>query len=88
MDRVETAIEAIIASVPADKKENRAEVARQARMLAKITCRELGGALGLTLSQVSDIEHGRLAVDDDVITAIVMVCGSKIVVDYFFNKRP
>ena len=80
MDIVDQAIEELISGVPVEHRDNGAEIVRIARMKARITCRELGAVCGLRISQISDIEHGRLKVSDDVLTALFMVCGSKMVI--------
>lgn len=59
---------------------NKPKIAKIVRQKARITCRELGVILGLSIGRISDIEHGRLDVSDDVITAWLMVCTSKIIV--------
>lgn len=78
MNLVQKVITEIFDIVPPDKRNDPAEVVGIARLKAEITCRQLGGVLGLTPSQISDIEHGRMDVPEDVILAIFMVCGSKL----------
>lgn len=67
---------------------NKFEVIRGARQKARIKCRELSAVLGLKISQISDIEHGRVEVSDDVLTAWFMVCGSKLVVQHEMANKP
>lgn len=77
---VERVIDEIINEIPKEDHDNRPLVAKTVRHRARITCRQLGDVLGLLPSQISDIEHSRLDVSDDVIIAWLMVCASKIVV--------
>jgi hypothetical protein len=75
-----SALDEIVEIIPEDEIDNRAYVLRSARQCARITCRELGVAVGLTLGQISDIEHGRLKVDDAVIGALMVVCAARMTV--------
>ena len=80
MTIVNQVIDEICEGIDARDRDNRPKVVKIARQRARITCRELGAVLDLKIGQISDIEHGRLDVSDDVITAWFMVCASKIVV--------
>jgi ribosome-binding protein aMBF1 (putative translation factor) len=80
MDTVDKVIEYVMAKIPEDKQNDKAEIVRLARQESRITCRELSAVSGLKISQISNIEHGRLAVSDDVFTALFMICCSKMVV--------
>lgn len=88
MTIVDKVIDEICEGIDAKDHDNRQKVVRIARQRARITCRELGAVLGLKIGQISDIEHGRLDVSDDVITAWFMVCASKIVVQKAMANKP
>lgn len=80
MNSVNKAIDEICKDLSKNDRDNRPFVFKHARQYAKITCRELGAVLSLSIGEIADIEHGRLIVSDDVVTACFMVCASKIVV--------
>jgi hypothetical protein len=88
MTIVDQVIDEICEGIDAKDHDNRPKVVRIARQRAQITCRELGTVLGLNIGQISDIEHGRFDVSDDVITAWFMVCASKIVVQKEMANQP
>lgn len=88
MDSVDKAIDEICKDLRKKDRDNRPFVFKHARQYARITCRELGAVLGLSIGEIADIEHGRLIVTDDVVTACFMVCASKIVVQKEMANQP
>ena len=65
---------------------NKPKIVKTVRQEARITCRELGAILGLTIGQISDIEHGRLDVSDDIFSACFMICANKLIVQKEIKK--
>jgi len=78
MNAVQQVIDGMLRDVSEDARPH--AIVKAVRKISRITCRELGCVLGLSISQIADIEAGRLKVSEDVYVAWFMVCGSRLVV--------
>ena len=78
MKNIDQIVDEMCEGIDPKDVENRSLIAKVARQKARITCRELGAILGYSLLEISAIEHGRISVSDNVITAWWMVCASKL----------
>ncbi len=78
MKNIDQVLDEMIEGIDPKGGENRALIAKIVRQKARITCRELGAILGYSLLEISEIEHGRIKVSDNVITAWWMICAAKL----------
>jgi transcriptional regulator with XRE-family HTH domain len=56
----------------------KSEICKTIRKEARITCRELAQVLGVSVGDVSDIEHGRVEVSAEKILAMCTLCACKM----------
>lgn len=60
--------------------ENQSIIIRKARQKARVTIRELSGITGLKINEISNIEHGRLEITEDMAIAIISIFACKIII--------
>jgi transcriptional regulator with XRE-family HTH domain len=65
----------------------KSEICKTIRKEARITCRELAQVLGVSVSDISDIEHGRVEVSAEKAFAIGSACMAKIVFQYGVESK-
>ena len=58
--------------------EYRGDFIKRIRKDVRMTCRELAGALGVSVGRLSDIEHGREPAGPTFTVAAALVCTAKL----------
>ena len=86
MEIVNQVLDELFEGIEEKDHDDKAKISKVVRQKARISCRDLGAVLGLSVGQISDIEQGRLDVSEGVVMAWIMVCLSKLIVKKEMSK--